>query len=101
MTHAQATTINPAAGWSGLFWLLIILSAWSGTVSAGMAAETVPTALDADVTPAAVDGEAALPEELSRSDWQSNCICCLRITSVTDLAKMPKFEAQFSPQNHC
>jgi len=39
-----------------------------------MATAAAPTALDAGVTPAAVDevdGEVALPEELSSSDWQS------------------------------
>ena len=71
MTHAQATTIKPAASWSGLFWLLIILSAWSGAASVGMAAAAAPTALDAGVAPAAVDGEVTLPEELSSSDWHS------------------------------
>ena len=70
MTHASPSR-PPAAGWSGLVWLLIILSAWSGTASAGMAAAAAPTALDAGVTPAAVDGEVTLPEELSSSDWHS------------------------------
>ena len=71
MIDAQRSIFWPAARWSGLFWLLIILSAWSGTASAGMAAAAAPTAIDAGVTPAAVDGEVTLPKELSSSDWQS------------------------------
>ena len=78
MTDAQRNTIIPAAGWSGLFWLMISLSAWSGTASAGTAVAatdiTAPSATAAAVAPAAedgMDGEVALPEELSTSDWQS------------------------------
>jgi hypothetical protein len=74
MSDARRNTTTPAAGWSGMVWIMIILSAWSGTASAGMATAAAPTALDAGVTPAAVDevdGEVALPEELSSSDWQS------------------------------
>ena len=75
MTGSQRATITPAAGWSVLFWLMITFSAWLGTSSAVMAAAatdiTVPPDSAAAVSPAAVDSEAALPAELSSSDWQS------------------------------
>ena len=75
MTDAQRNTIIPATGWSRVFWLMIIFSAWSGTASAGMVAAatdiTAPSANAAAVAPVAEDGEVALPEELSTSDWQS------------------------------
>ena len=75
MTDAQRNTIIPATGWSRVFWLMIIFSAWSSTASAGMVAAatdiTAPSANAAAVAPVAEDGEVALPEELSTSDWQS------------------------------
>ena len=75
MSGSQRATITPAAGWSVLFWLMITFSAWLGTSSAVMAAAatdiTVPLDSATAVSPAAVDSEAALPAELSSSDWQS------------------------------
>jgi len=73
MPDSQRTTITPAAARFGLFWLMIILSVWSGTCSADMATATAATAVAAPSATAAatMDGEVALPEELSSSDWQS------------------------------
>ena len=73
MSDSQRTTITPDAARSGLFWLMIILSAWSGTSLAGMATTAAATAVTAPSATAAIimDGEVALLEELSSSDWQS------------------------------
>ncbi|MEO8959406.1 MAG: hypothetical protein ABI304_10720, partial [Rudaea sp.] len=73
MADLQRSTFTPAAARSGLFWLMIILSAWSGTSSAGMAKASAAPAVTAPSAAAAVtmDGEVALPAALSRSEWQS------------------------------
>ncbi len=69
MPNSQRTTITLDAARSGLFWLMIILSAGMVTATAATAATavTAPSATAA----ATMDGEVVLPEELSRSDWQS------------------------------
>ncbi|MEO7323291.1 MAG: FG-GAP repeat protein, partial [Dokdonella sp.] len=73
MPYLERSAVAPAAARSGLFWLMIILSSWSGTSSAGMAtASAAPGVTAPSATAAAtIVSEAALPEELSRSEWQS------------------------------
>jgi len=73
MSDSQRTTITPPAARSGLPWLMIILSVWSGASSAGMATATAAITVAAPTVAAAatMDVDAALPEALSSGEWQS------------------------------
>ena len=73
MPDSQRAIIKLDAARSGLICLMVLLSAWSGVCSGGMAKATAAIAVSVPSATAAatMDGEVALPAEVSRSEWQS------------------------------
>ncbi len=72
MPDSQLTTFTPDVARSGLSWFMIILSIVSGASSIGMALAT-PVAVTSPsvISAATLEGEVALPEALSSSEWKS------------------------------
>ena len=73
MPDLERSAVTPTAARSGLLWLMIILSAWSGTSSAGMTKATTAIAVtESSATAAATRvSEVALPEQLPHREWLS------------------------------
>ncbi|MEO7433558.1 MAG: FG-GAP repeat protein, partial [Dokdonella sp.] len=73
MPDSRRTTITPAAARSGLAWLMLLLSAWSGASSVGTAKATAasPASAPSAIAAATTGSSVVLPAELSRGEWRS------------------------------